>query len=190
MGPNLFGVGGRKAGSAPDFDYSDAMKNSTIVWSAETLSAFVLDPAKTIPGNKMDYGGAPDANAAKAIADYLMSLNLDTLWIADEVASTPIVVARDPADPDSLDAAIAGQGGQSFACARASSIDCRLQPLCGLVIKDIRKRVVGHLARERICRRLTSLATPSGREGRGSSSIVTHRWREPDSKFQFREGTE
>ena len=74
VGPNLFGVGGRKAGSAPDFDYSDAMKNSTIVWSAETLSAFVLDPAKTIPGNKMDYGGAPDANAAKAIADYLMSL--------------------------------------------------------------------------------------------------------------------
>jgi cytochrome c len=74
VGPNLFGVGGRKAGSAPDFDYSDAMKNSTVVWSADTLSAFVLDPAKTIPGNKMDYGGAPNAASAKAIADYLMSL--------------------------------------------------------------------------------------------------------------------
>jgi cytochrome c len=74
LGPNLFGVGGRKAGSAPDFDYSDAMKSSTVVWSADTLSAFVLDPAKTIPGNKMDYGGAPDPKAAKAIADYLMSL--------------------------------------------------------------------------------------------------------------------
>jgi hypothetical protein len=32
-------------------------------------------------------------------ADYLMSLNLDTLWIADEVPSTPILVAREPADP-------------------------------------------------------------------------------------------
>ncbi|WP_027798144.1 DUF6513 domain-containing protein [Paraburkholderia dilworthii] len=42
----------------------------------------------------------------RAGADYLMSLNLDTLWIADEVPSTPILVARDPRDPASLDAAI------------------------------------------------------------------------------------
>ncbi|MEA3115581.1 MAG: hypothetical protein QOG58_5380 [Caballeronia sp.] len=39
-------------------------------------------------------------------ADYLMSLNLDTLWIADEVPSVPILVAREPGDPSSLDAAI------------------------------------------------------------------------------------
>ena len=51
VGPNLFGVGGRKAGAAPDFDYSDAMKASTTVWSAETLTAFLTDPAKAIPGN-------------------------------------------------------------------------------------------------------------------------------------------
>jgi cytochrome c len=73
LGPNLFGVGGRKAGAAPDFDYSDAMKNSGITWSADTLAAFIVDPAKTVPGNKMDYSGG-DAAAAKAIADYLMSL--------------------------------------------------------------------------------------------------------------------
>lgn len=42
----------------------------------------------------------------RAGADYLMSLNLDTLWIADEVPSTPILVAREPADPASLDVAI------------------------------------------------------------------------------------
>jgi cytochrome c len=74
VGPNLFAVGGRKAGAAPDFDYSDALKNSTTIWSADTLSAFILDPAKAVPGNKMDYGGASDAKAAKAIADYLMTL--------------------------------------------------------------------------------------------------------------------
>jgi cytochrome c len=73
VGPNLFGVGGRKAGSAEGFDYSDAMKASTIVWSADTLTAFVTDPNKTIPGNKMDYSGA-DAATAKVIADYLMTL--------------------------------------------------------------------------------------------------------------------
>ena len=42
----------------------------------------------------------------QAGADYLMSLNLDTLWIADEVSSVPILVAREPGDPASLDAAI------------------------------------------------------------------------------------
>jgi dihydropteroate synthase-like protein len=42
----------------------------------------------------------------QAGADYLMSLNADTLWITDEVASVPILVAREPGDPASLDAAI------------------------------------------------------------------------------------
>ena len=73
VGPNLFGVGGRKAGTAKDFDYSDAMKNSPIVWSSDTLTAFIVDPNKSIPGNKMDYSGA-DTATAKQIADYLMTL--------------------------------------------------------------------------------------------------------------------
>ena len=72
LGPNLFNIGGRKAGST-DFDYSTAMKSSGITWTADTLQAFVVDPAKVVPGNKMDYPGA-DAVAAKAIVDYLMSL--------------------------------------------------------------------------------------------------------------------
>ncbi|SPB17869.1 hypothetical protein NOV72_05072 [Caballeronia novacaledonica] len=42
----------------------------------------------------------------RAGADYVMSLNVDTLWIADEIASTPILVPREPADAASLDAAI------------------------------------------------------------------------------------
>jgi len=43
---------------------------------------------------------------ARAGADYLMSLNVDTLWIADESAATPILVPREPHDMASLDAAI------------------------------------------------------------------------------------
>ncbi len=74
LGPNLFNVGGRKAGSVADYDYSPAMKSSATTWNADTLQAFVLDPAKAVPGNKMDYPGASDATSAKAIADYLMTL--------------------------------------------------------------------------------------------------------------------
>jgi dihydropteroate synthase-like protein len=42
----------------------------------------------------------------RAGADYVMSLNTDTLWIADEIAATPILVPREPADVASLDRAI------------------------------------------------------------------------------------
>jgi len=42
----------------------------------------------------------------RAGADYLLSLTLDTLWIADEVASTPVLIPREPADEASLHAAI------------------------------------------------------------------------------------
>ena len=44
--------------------------------------------------------------AGRAGADYLLSLTQDTLWIADEVAATPVVIARTPADEASLHAAI------------------------------------------------------------------------------------
>ena len=74
LGPNLFGVVGRKAGSVADYDYSPAMKASGKVWTAEALQAFVLDPGKAVPGNKMDYDGAADASTAKAIAEYMTTL--------------------------------------------------------------------------------------------------------------------
>ena len=69
----------------------------------------------------------------RAGADYLMSLNLDTLWIADEVPSTPILVAREPADPASLDAAIerlvSRRPHSRSDSVRSRRIDCALCPV-------------------------------------------------------------
>lgn len=73
LGPNLVNIGGRKAGGVADYDYSAAMKASGITWTGDQLQAFITDPNKAVPGNKMDYPGA-DPAVAKAIADYLMSL--------------------------------------------------------------------------------------------------------------------
>ena len=52
----------------------------------------------------------------RAGADYLLSLTIDSLWIADEVAATPVLIPRTPADEASLDAAIAAmqQRGRRF----------------------------------------------------------------------------
>jgi cytochrome c len=50
--PPLAGVYGRKAGSA-DFQYSDAMKKSGIVWDDTSLSHFLADPSQAVPGTAM-----------------------------------------------------------------------------------------------------------------------------------------
>lgn len=42
----------------------------------------------------------------RAGADYLLSLTLDTLWVADEVAATPVLIPRTPTDEDSLHEAV------------------------------------------------------------------------------------
>ena len=56
VGPRLYGVFGRAAGSVPDYHYSVAMKNSGIVWSDATLDGFLAATQDFLPGNKM-YGG-------------------------------------------------------------------------------------------------------------------------------------
>ena len=54
LGPKLGGIMGRRAGSVPDYDgYSDAMKSSGVVWTEETLDAYLADPEAFIPGNGM-----------------------------------------------------------------------------------------------------------------------------------------
>jgi nitrite reductase (NO-forming) len=57
IGPSLAGLIGRKAGTASGFDYSEAMKQSNITWNAKSLDAYLADPQKAVPGNKMPFGG-------------------------------------------------------------------------------------------------------------------------------------
>ena len=74
MGPNLWGVGGRKPGTLPGYSYSPAMKKVVQPWTRDSLIAFITDPRKSAPGNKMAYAGQKDPRIAGALADYLLSL--------------------------------------------------------------------------------------------------------------------
>lgn len=74
IGPNLYGVYGRRAGTGDGFAYSKALQNSEIVWDDETLNAFIENPQKYIRGNRMSYPGQPDAEKRAAIISYLKSL--------------------------------------------------------------------------------------------------------------------
>jgi cytochrome c2 len=71
VGPTLQGIFNRKAGSLEDFRYSPAMRNSGIVWTPETLDAFITDPQKVVPGNRMAYAGLPDAADRSDVISYL-----------------------------------------------------------------------------------------------------------------------
>ncbi len=55
VGPLHAGVLGRKAGSVKDYDYSDALRQSRLLWSQANLQRWLADPEKLIPGQKMGY---------------------------------------------------------------------------------------------------------------------------------------
>ncbi len=57
LGPSLAGIVGTKAGEVPNYTFSTAMKQSGITWTPEKLDAYLLDPQKVVPGNKMPFPG-------------------------------------------------------------------------------------------------------------------------------------
>lgn len=67
LGPNLYGVVGRMAGTQAGFNYSTAMKNSGFVWTPEKLDAFLAAPQSVVPGNRMSYPGIRDPASRMAI---------------------------------------------------------------------------------------------------------------------------
>ncbi len=70
VGPNLHGVIGRKAGTAPGYHYSEAMKASDIVWDAQTLDAFLKSPTRQVPGARM-VNATSDPARRQAVIEYL-----------------------------------------------------------------------------------------------------------------------
>jgi len=74
IGPNLFGVVGSKAGSKPDYAYSDAMKDAGITWTPAELNAFLLAPQTKVPGTKMTMKGPSDERIRQTMIDYLATL--------------------------------------------------------------------------------------------------------------------
>ena len=74
IGPNLFGIVGRKAGTYPGFSYSGAMTKSGIVWTDAKLDAYIASPATLVPGNKMPFAGITNNNQRADLIAYLDTL--------------------------------------------------------------------------------------------------------------------
>lgn len=71
IGPSLHGIIGQKAGTVPGYNFSAAMKNSKVVWNADTLQKYLSDPQKFIPGNKMPFPGIKDKTQLQNLIAYL-----------------------------------------------------------------------------------------------------------------------
>jgi cytochrome c len=71
LGPSLAGIVGRKAGSVPGYNYSEANKNSGVTWDDATLDTYLTDPKKFVPGTKMIFAGLKNADDRKALIAYL-----------------------------------------------------------------------------------------------------------------------
>ena len=74
IGPNLWGVVGRPAGTLKGFRYSAAMKNSHIVWTDDQLRRYIGAPQKTIPNIRMSFQGLPRPKDAEDVLAYLHTL--------------------------------------------------------------------------------------------------------------------
>ena len=72
--PSLAGLVGRKAGSAPGFPYSAAMKAFGRKWDTATLDAYLTAPGKLVPRTNMAFAGLPDAAKRADLVAYIGTL--------------------------------------------------------------------------------------------------------------------
>jgi len=74
VGPSLAGVFGRKAGSLPEYRYSQALTSSGVVWDARTLASFLRNPDGYIPGIIMTAAPVTDPTDVEALIAYMRQL--------------------------------------------------------------------------------------------------------------------
>jgi cytochrome c len=74
LGPNLFGIVGRKAASRPGFAYSAPLQKSGIVWNEAMLTKWAAGPARVVPGTKMMFAGITSKKQQADVAAYLTTL--------------------------------------------------------------------------------------------------------------------
>ena len=77
VGPELNGLDGRKSGTAPDYNYSDANKNSGITWDETVFREYIKAPRTKIPGTKMTFIGIKDDQKIDDLIAFLKQFDAD-----------------------------------------------------------------------------------------------------------------
>lgn len=74
LGPNLFGVVGRKAATKAGYAYSAALKKTNITWDEASLTKWVAGPARVAPGTKMQFAGITSKKQQADVVAFLGTL--------------------------------------------------------------------------------------------------------------------
>ncbi len=77
VGPELNGLDGRKSGTAPNYSYSDANKNSGIVWNEANFKEYIKDPKAKIAGTKMMFAGIKNQQEINDLWAYISQFGAD-----------------------------------------------------------------------------------------------------------------
>ena len=77
VGPVLNGLDGRKTGSAPGYNYSEANKGSGITWNEEEFKKYITNPQAVIPHTKMVFAGLPKEADRDNIWAYISQFKAD-----------------------------------------------------------------------------------------------------------------
>ena len=91
LGPSLAGIVGRKSGAEPDFNYSPALKQAAFTWDAATLDGYLMDPQKSVPGNRMPFPGLRTDRDRKDLIAFLAAANSPAANTAAQKAAAPSV---------------------------------------------------------------------------------------------------
>ncbi len=77
VGPELNGLDGRKSGTAPGYNYSDANKNSGITWNEAQFKEYIKDPKAKVPGTKMAFAGIKNEKEINDLWAYISQFGPD-----------------------------------------------------------------------------------------------------------------
>ncbi len=72
IGPNLYGILGRPAASREDYDFSEELKRSGIIWTRESLIAWIVSTETMVPGTFMLYENFLNAQEVNSLVNYMI----------------------------------------------------------------------------------------------------------------------
>jgi cytochrome c len=114
IGPNLYGVLGRKVASHEGYDYSDALKAKGGTWDYESINKMITNPGEYVPGTKMAiFPGLPDAQDRADVLLFLRTKNDNPPPLPEVKTPAPGGEATTPATPPA--------GGSEFMAALAKA---------------------------------------------------------------------
>ena len=72
IGPALFGFFGKEVGTRSGFEYSAVMRNASFTWTPEALNAWLAQPGRFLPGNRMTFAGVSKQGDRDDLIAYLL----------------------------------------------------------------------------------------------------------------------